>query len=297
MKQKIIIRYLLVVLGIIVANVAFAQLSPMANMYFYNQYLGNPAMAATEGNLNLNLLYRKQFNEVPNAPVYQVFTAEYAYTDKTAFGLNVDLSKSGLINNTRIMGTYAYHLPVSEKSRLHFGVSVGVAKEYVNSADITAESYDPVVNRFNDKSYQLDGDLGIAFTSNKLNVQAVLHNLNNMLQTDPNYVTGINYATFFTAASYKIAASENFNINPKVVYRGIKGMENIVEGGLQMEYKEQFSLFGLYHSTKNATFGMGFNYNDRYRLTAIYSIGPSEIRSFTGGDFEIGLGLMLHKKK
>jgi type IX secretion system PorP/SprF family membrane protein len=292
MKRKINIKYLFLFLGLMSVKTAVAQLSPMGNMYFYNQYLGNPAMAGATDKVNLNLLYRKQFNEVPNAPTYQVFTGEYAFAEKAALGLNVDLSKSGLINTTRVMGTYAYHMPVAATGKLHFGVSVGLAKEFVNREDITAENYDPVVGRFNDRGYRLDGDLGAAYTDERLNLQATLLNLNNLLKTDPNFVTGINYATFFTAVSYKLNVNDNFKVEPKLVYRGIKGMDNIVEGGFGLSYQEKFNLFGLYHSTNNATVGMGFKY-DQFRLSGIYSIGPSAIRSFTGGDFEIGLGWAL----
>ncbi|RWU08506.1 PorP/SprF family type IX secretion system membrane protein [Pedobacter chitinilyticus] len=295
MKVKMNIKYLFVLFGLININTALAQLSPMGNMYFYNQYLGNPAMAGATEKVNLNLLFRKQFNEVPNAPIYQMFTGEFAYTDRAAVGLNVDLSKSGLINYTRIMGSYAYHLPVSNTGKLHFGVSVGVAKESINSADITAENYDPVVNRFNDRGYRLDGDFGVAFTDEKLNVQATWLNLHNQLNTDPNFVAGINYATFLTTASYKIPAGKDLTVEPKVVYRGIKGMDNIVEGGLGLTYQQKFNLFGLYHSTNNATVGLGFKY-DQFNISGIYSIGPSAIRSFTGGDFEIGLGWTLKTK-
>jgi type IX secretion system PorP/SprF family membrane protein len=296
MKVKMNIKYLLVFFGLIHINTALAQLSPMGNMYFYNQYLGNPAMAGTSGDINLNLLYRKQFNEIPNAPTYQVFTGEYPFSEKAALGLNVDLSKSGLVNHHRIMATYAYHLPVSAVGKLHFGLSAGLTKDFVNREDITAENYDPAVSRFNDRGYRLDGDFGAAYTDEKLNLQATLLNLNNVLNTDPNFITGINYATFFTSASYKILAVNDFSVEPKVVYRGIKGMDNILEGGLGLSYQEKFSLFGLYHSTKNATVGMGVKY-EQFKLSAIYSIGPSAIRSFTGGDFEIGLGVLLGKKK
>jgi type IX secretion system PorP/SprF family membrane protein len=298
MKKTIYQKYLLL-LGVLMGMYinAGAQLSPMGNMYFYNQYLGNPAMAGTSGEINLNLLYRKQFNEVPNAPIYQVFTGEYAYTDKAAIGLNIDLSKSGLINFSRIMGTYAYHMLVSNSGKLHFGLSVGVARQYVNREDIDAEGFDPVINRFNDRGYRLDGDFGVAYTDNSLTIQATLLNLNNVLNTDPNFIEGINYATFFTAAAYKIKVNDDLSVEPKVVYRGIKGMDNIVEGGFGLAYEEKFNVFGLYHSTHNATFGMGFKYNDKFKITGIYSLGPSAVRSFTGGDFEIGLGLMLNKAK
>lgn len=295
--MKKIYRYLLVSFAcVLILQSASAQINPLGNMYFQNQYLGNPAFAGVQEGLNANLVYRKQFNQVPGAPATQAFTGDYGFGNRTAVGLNFNLAKSGLINHTRFMATYAYHLPVADDKHVHFGLSMGVAREYINNRDITGDSYDPAINRFSERGSQLDGDFGVAYTDTKLTLQASVINLGKYLKTDPNFIDGVNYGTFFTAVAYKIELNNQFYAEPKIGYRGIKGFDNVLDAGMNFSYQSRFSVFGLYHSTESATFGFGINY-EALTFTGMYTSNTSAMRGYTNGDFEIGLNYRFNKKK
>ncbi len=276
---------------------ASAQLNPLGSMYYQNQYMGNPAFAGIEEGLNANLAYRKQFTGIPGSPVTQSVTGDYGFSNRTAVGLNLNFSKSGLINYTRAMATYAYHLPLNEDNKLHFGLSIGFMREHINSRDISGDNFDPVTTRFNDRGNQLDGDFGMAFTGKKLTVQGAIINLNNYLETDPNFVSGVNYATFFSAIAYKIAINNQFTAEPKLAYRGIKGLDDVIDAGINLTYQERFSIYSLYHTTKSATFGFGLEYNDAITFTGMYTTNTSEMRGYANGDFEVGLNFKINKKK
>ena len=283
-------------MGTVFMPVASAQLNPYANMYFQNQYLGNPAFAGKDQGLNAGLIYRKQFSQVPGAPVSQALTADYGFNNRAALGLNLNFAKSGLINNSRVMLSYAYHLPLSEKQDLHFGVSVGVSAEGLNHSSIVgADSYDPAINRFNDRKNQLDGDFGMAYTDKNLTLQASAINLGKYLQTDPNFKAGLNYATFLTAVAYKITFNNEFYAEPKVAYRGVKGFDNILDAAVNLSYQNRFNLFGLYHSTQSATFGFGLSYQT-LTFTGMYTTNTSAMKGYTNGDFEVGLNYRLNTK-
>jgi len=274
---------------------ASAQLNPLGNMYYQNQYLGNPAFAGIKDGLNANAVYREQFTQIPGSPVTQSLTADYGFSNKTAIGLNLDFSKSGLINYTRAMATYAYHLPLTETNKLHFGLSLGFIRESINNRDIIGENFDPTTTRFNDRGNQIDGDFGLAFTSRKLTVQGSLINLRNYLKTDPNAVDGINYATFFTAVSYKVDFNNQFIAEPKLAYRGIKGFDNIIDAGINLTYQNRFSVYSMYHTNKSATFGFGLGINDALTFTGMYTTTTSYLSGYSNGDFEIGLNLKINK--
>jgi type IX secretion system PorP/SprF family membrane protein len=276
---------------------ASAQLHPLGNMYYQNQYMGNPAFAGIEQGLNANVAYREQFTEIPGSPVTQSVTGDYGFDNRTAVGLNLNFSKSGLINYTRALATYAYHLPLDEDNKLHFGLSLGFMREHINSRDISGDDFDPVTNRFNDRGNQLDGDFGMAYTGKKLTLQAAIINLHNYLQTDPNFVNGVNYATFFSAVSYKIAIDPQFSAEPKVAYRGIKGFDDVIDAAINLSYQNRFSFYSIYHTTKSATFGFGLAYNDALTFTGMYTTNTSEMQGYANGDFEIGLNFKMNKKK
>lgn len=54
---------------------------------------------------------RKQQNTIPGSPSAQMPTVDYDLTDKAGIGFNVNNDKSGLFKRTRLVSTYAYHLP------------------------------------------------------------------------------------------------------------------------------------------------------------------------------------------
>jgi type IX secretion system PorP/SprF family membrane protein len=125
-----------------------AQVNNFQSGYFTNQYLTNPAMAGLVKGLQFNLALRQQFTTVPGSPKMQNLTADYAAGDNVGIGLNINNDKTGLISRTRVMGTYAYHLPVSESSRLNFGLSLGVNDTYLDNNSIVGDGGDVSADLF-----------------------------------------------------------------------------------------------------------------------------------------------------
>jgi type IX secretion system PorP/SprF family membrane protein len=273
-----------------------AQLNPMGALYFQNQFLGNPAMAGTDG-LNLNMGYRKQWNTIPGSPSTQTITADYGITSKAGLGLSFNNELSGLFKRTRAVGTYAYHLPLNANDdKLSFGLSLGFMNERVNTDDLNGDPDDLSITNFNQRGTYLDGDFGMAYTTGNLNVQFALPNLKGILKQDD--IRGIvDRSTFFSAISYKIQTGPgtDLQIEPKAVYRGVNGLNNMLDLGANLSYAgNKLNLFGMYHSTKSATFGMGLNYQN-IGFSGIYNTSTAALSSYTDGNFELSLKLNLFK--
>jgi type IX secretion system PorP/SprF family membrane protein len=274
-----------------------AQLNPLSAQYFTNQYLINPAFAGAGQGLKLNGAYRKLWSNVPGSPLTQNLTADYGF-NKVGLGLTVNNESAGLQRQTRVVGSYAYHLPLNDNGQqLHFGVSLGFMSQRLENADIYGNPNDPTVGQYNDRKTYLDGDFGVAYTSNKLNVQAAIPNLKSVLKKDVIKLADV--ATFYTAVSYKIDISEGvegIDVEPKVAYRGVKGFDNIWDAGAQLSIaNQQVMLLGMYHSTKNVTFGLGMDYKKRYLISGTYTTQTSALSSYTNGSFELNLRLNLSK--
>jgi len=288
---------LLLFVSIMFIQEATAQLNPMGALYFQNQFLGNPAMAGTKG-LNLNMGYRKQWNTIPGSPSTQAITADYGITSKVGLGLSVNNELSGLFKRTRAVGTYAYHLPLNANDdRLSFGLSLGFMNERVNIDQLNGDPDDLSITNFNQRGAYYDGDFGLAYTTGKLNVQFALPNLKGILKQDEIRGT-VDRSTFFSAISYKIktGASTDLEIEPKAVYRGVNGLNNMLDLGANLSYAgNKLNLFGMYHSTKSATFGMGLNYQN-IGFSGMYNTSTAALRSYTEGNFELSLKVNLFDK-
>lgn len=264
-----------------------AQMNPHLAQYYINRYLGNPAMAGFTDGLNLNLSFQSQWNNMPGAPITQNISADYG-RGKLGLGLNLHLDKTGLQRQSRVVGTYAYHLPLNENnSALHFGLSFGFMNQRIAEEEINGERNDALVGAYNQRQTYMDGDFGVAYTSDKWTAEAALPNLKNILKRD--VIKLVDMPTFYTALSYKIPLND-CEFEPKLAYRGFKGFDNIWDVGTQFSFiQKQILLVAMYHSSGSASFGLGMDYKKRYTINLVHNVQTSVLNSYTNGTFEINL--------
>ena len=289
--MKINIKHILTALSLLLCNTLYAQLDPLSAQYFNNRYLINPAFAGLQNETNLNLAYRSQWNNVPGAPVAQNLTLDHGFK-KVGLGINFVNDKSGLTKQTRAVASFAYHLPVgANENKLNFGISVGMMSERLSSADIVGSVNDPNANRYNERENYLDGDFGIAYTDTRFTLHAAFPNLRKVLNSNDERFADI--PRFFTSASYKFlfgAGIDAVVLEPQVAFRGIKGLDNIWDAGAQLALIDrQVLLSGMYHSTKNATFGVGMDFKKKYLVSGLYTSNTAAMSGYTTGNFELNL--------
>lgn len=268
-----------------------AQLNPLATLYFQNEYLGNPAMAGSAQGLNVNLALSKQWGSIPGSPLSQSVTATYSSGNKVATGLNIYNDVSGLFKRTRVLGSYSYALPLNDNSRaLRFGISLGFENQRISTEDINGDNSDDLIAAYNVQDTYVDGDFGVAYTSNRLTIQGAVPEMKRFFRKDAlSRVT--NRALFFSAISYKLLmlAEQDIRLEPKLVYRGIRGFGNILDAGMSLSFIEnKLNFFGMYHSTRSNTFGMGMNYQS-IGINAMYTTTTSQLNNYANGSFEISL--------
>ena len=285
---------------IISANCCKAQLNPYQAIYYQNRYLANPAMAGLDKGLNINLAYQQQWSSFPGSPKAQSLTTEYQATDKVGLGLNINDDQSGIFRQTRIMGTYAYHLPLGEQNqKLNFGLSLGINDSRINLSAVNGDLTDIELSKYNQRGPFVDGDLGLSYTSNNLFIGGILPNLNTNIFNRAGQREDIDRTVFITMVSYKIKLSsetDSFSLEPLAAYREIKGFNNIFDLGANFRMNNyHLDLQAIYHSNDN--FGLGFVFDQpNYTINFDYNLYTGQITNYTNGAFEIGLKLRLLNK-
>lgn len=290
-KRTRLTKVVLTVAFVASALLANAQLNPFATQYFSNQYLGNPALAGLDDGFRVNAGYRQLWNQIPGGPKQQQLTGDYRFK-RVGLGINFNAEQMGLHRRARVLGTYAYHLPVANEKELHFGVSLGFMNQRLDNGLLDGDPDDVQVGRYNARETYFDGDFGIAYTDKKINLQFSLPNLRNLWGGNEE-IRVADIATFYAAASYQFALSSQGNgigLEPKAAYRGVKGFDSIWDLGAQLTFaNQQVMLMGMYHSSKSSTFGIGMDYLKKYLITAMYTTETSPLAGYTNGNFEIGL--------
>ncbi|WP_316831923.1 PorP/SprF family type IX secretion system membrane protein [Pedobacter aquatilis] len=284
MKTKI-----LVLLALFATTIASAQVSPLVNQYYHNTYLANPAMAGLKTGASVDLAFRSQWNGIQGSPVVQNLSATYGW-DKVGLGLNMNLDKAGLQRQTRIVASYAYHLPLNETAKLHFGLSAGFINQRIDIQDLIGNSADNQIGAYNsDHRTYFDGDFGVGVTGERFNVDFALVNLKNYLKRD-NYKL-INSPVVYASAGYKIKLGET-NFQPKVAYRSFNELSDIFDFGGQFALaNEQLLLMAMYHTSKAASFGVGLHYKKKYTINTSYTTQTGILSGYTTGSFELNFGI------
>ncbi|RYE23406.1 MAG: type IX secretion system membrane protein PorP/SprF [Sphingobacteriaceae bacterium] len=301
--QKYVVKTaLLLLLSTVFMQVktASAQLNPFASMYFQNQYLINPAMAGLDKGLNLNLGIRQQWATMPGSPSTQLVSADYNAGKNVGLGLNISNDQAGLLRQTRAVATYAYHVHLGgNNQRLNFGLSAGVTNQRVNYNEVDGDQGDMQIDRYNNqnKAY-LDGDFGASYTSNNLTVQGAIPNLNHFFKQNT-MVMGVDRSLFITSVSYKFALQNLLDgtiLEPKVSFRGVEGYKNILDAGLNLSLKNDLlHFYTMYHTSQSESFGFGANINKNVQLMLFYTTETAPLKTYTNGNFEVGLKLHLYK--
>jgi len=288
----------LVAFAIIVASASscFAQASAFYAQFFQDRYLTNPAMAGLDKGFNLDLGYQQQFTAVSGSPKIQYLTADYNVGGNVGLGFNLNSGQDGLINTTRVMGTYAYHVPLSLDDKLNFGLSLGVNDSYIDDSKIQGDQNDLSVYRFNQRTIYFDGDLGASYTSNQLNVQLAIPNLKTLLfKNNDEQNLQADRSVFYSAVSYKMestADDNGFTIEPLVAFRGFKNAQSILDAGANFDFPQyDFNLSGMYHTNQSATFALGLTFSPVDAFFA-YSLNMAQVTTLNN-TFEIGLKIKL----
>ncbi|TKC10778.1 type IX secretion system membrane protein PorP/SprF [Pedobacter polaris] len=288
-KYRIIVHVMTLIM--LSFQISKAQLNPLSAQYYNNLYLANPAFAGYEKGLTVNAAYKRQWGSIPGAPIVQNLTVDYS-KKKAAMGLNVNFDRAGLQRQSRVVGTYAYHLPLnSQNSEMHFGVSLGFMNQRLANSDIIGNGNDPLAMAYNQRQTYIDGDFGVAYTTQRFKVEAAVPNLKTFFKREE--IQLANVGTFYTAVSYKVELSEGIDgmeLEPKFAYRGFKGVDNIWDLGTQLTLaNRQIMLTGIYHSVKSASFGLGLDYKRKYLINGFYTTQTSSLNSYSNGTFEINV--------
>ena len=105
----------------------FAQQDAMFTKYMFNSLIFNPGYAGSRDHMYVGLLHRSQWVGVDGAPTTQTLTAHTPLkNERVGVGLSLINDEIGPTNTIGANLSYAYRIPVGEKSKLSVGLQAGL---------------------------------------------------------------------------------------------------------------------------------------------------------------------------
>jgi type IX secretion system PorP/SprF family membrane protein len=282
----------------VVTSIAVAQnINPPASQYFSNKYLSNPAQAGAgaQNGLLSTVSYIGQMEAIPGSPSTKLLTLDYKSSGNVGLGFMITKESAGLLNNTRVMGTYSYKVDFNAEgtTNLRLGLSFGYTRQMLDMSLVSGTAGDASVLGYNNRTALIDADMGLVYTDKNFTLEGAAHNLRRSLEKS--YNTESDFALYYTAMSYNIKLNSEISLTPKLAYRGVKNYDNITDFGAEISFKEPLKIMAMYHSTKSTSMGFQYNRNNRWQFYGYYTTPTRELVGLNAGAFELGVQLRMGK--
>ncbi|MDR1681383.1 MAG: PorP/SprF family type IX secretion system membrane protein [Prevotellaceae bacterium] len=272
-------NYVLLLLGLLPAGRVAAQSDYDLSQRWLNEAIYNPGATGNHLATALSLHARTQWVGTDGAPLTQVATFDtYVPHIRSAFGLLIMHDQIGYLNSYNIKLSYAYHVPVSERSILSFGLSAGWLNRHRDIRDDMADEwFDPLLARARGADHTPEFDFGMEFRSPALKLGASVRHLG--------FYTSSAFAapplTVWSYAALPLRVTGAFGIEPRVSYNYRTAIHYIEAGAILhfaqragnfYSFRDLFWLGGMYrihgqvavhlgiHISKNIQVGYSFDY-------------------------------------
>ncbi len=312
MKKELIVGFILL---FFLKTEGYAQQDPQYSQYLFNTLIINPAYAGYRETLNIDAIYRSQWQGMEGAPQTQSLIIDGSFSqDKVGLALGIVNDKAGLRGKLLAYLNYAYKIKMGREKQLAFGLAAGLAQYSYAGHKATYEEMQ--MADFIDGRYSYihpDARFGMHYSTKKLYIGLSATNIMGNLLSDNTEKTIVlnENPHLFLIAGYLFTINDFIKMKPSLLIKeDIKGPTNadlslnflLAEKiWLGTSYRSSINLFNKSNLTSNQNRGSGIvgilrfnatNWNVGYS----YDYSISSLRNFSSSH-EINVGLVLNKKK
>jgi len=289
-----------------------AQQVPIYSQYMFNKFILNPAVAGSEGYTAFNVTSRIQWLGFKDAPVTNSISAQtrliksrlhiwfkkkrekYEPTEEGTVGLGAHLyyDHRGILDQTGVQFTYAYHERIDIKEQLSFGLSFSMTQFKVNTSKMVSYQQDNYLNSNKLSVFIPDFNFGIYYTSPYtyvgISVSQLLQSAvqigdyeNNKFRLNRNYnVMG----------GYRFKLNNDLSLEPSFQFKTTEQLFYQIDAGCRLYYNRDF-WGGISFRTGSALiFTLGTRYNNLYFGYA-YDFSFNNLQKYSFGSHEMIISL------
>jgi type IX secretion system PorP/SprF family membrane protein len=301
MKNSIL-KYLTYTLIALVATIAAAQQDPQFTHYMYNMSVINPAYATENTDvISLGGLYRAQWVGAVGGPTTGTFFAHKPLSKRVEIGLSIVHDEIGdVVNENTIFVDFAYVIPISEKTKISFGVKGGVSlfDTNFNGFQYTDPLPDPafqnniskVFPNFGAGTYLFGENYYVGLSTPNLLTTTHLERQSGIV------TTGEESIHYFLTGGYVFNLNDNLKMKPAFMAKAVSGapmsfdfttnflINNFFEIGAG--YRMDDSVSGLVNFYVTPTLRIGYSYD--YTLSNLGNFNTGSHEVFLLFDLDLG---------
>lgn len=298
MKYSTLLKSTLILLGLVSVGSAYSQQQPLYTMYMWNQLILNPGYAGTRDALTASAVWREQWVGLDGAPSTQVLSIHSPLpNEKVGLGLTVQNDHIGITNNTGVFGDFAYHLDVSENSKLSLGLRAGFN---IYQADFSRldniETNDPAFNKNVENNFLPNFGFGAYYYGNRgyvgFSMPTIIENELNSGNNPGKDHLDVNSRHYYLMGGYVFNLSQDslgVMFKPSAVIRMVDGAPVSFDLSANFLIKQKLWLGAAYRYKDSFAALVSFQFTDHLQAGYSYDFGTSDLRSYNGGSHELML--------
>ena len=181
-------------------------------------------------------------------------------SDNQGVGLKMINDSRGVFNSTRVDAVYAQRFDLNDESFLRFGMSFGALNSNIdlskiNNGDVVAATNDPVPlsSQYNYTHFVSGFGMIAGYRDFEFGISAP-HLVVSSMGMEP---------FLFTTASYRHQLpGSDFAFIPSVIYQNRPDQDNVLDGFMNVSYKDFLKLITGYTTDNRLKLGVGVNYKN-----------------------------------
>lgn len=279
-----------------------AQQHPIYTQYMFNGLVINPAYAGNAETMVITASARKQWTGIQDAPQTGVFSMHSPIKfSRSAAGLIATYDRLGVTRQSMLYGTYAYHLPVTSKSKIAIGAQAG-ATFYGSSysdLDIVTDDNTPDPAFEGNESRTLPNlGIGIFYYSERTYVGLSLPTLinNRWNRLDP-LATSRQQRHYFLSAGHVFDLNRALKLKPNVLMKWVEGgqfqydlninmlIHDVVWAGISYRMEDSFDIL------------LQWNIFDQLSVGYSYGYPTSDLSALQSGTHEVMVSFRVKRDK
>ena len=265
---------------------------PVSSLYMFDQMLINPAYTGVPVQFNATFIHRDQWVNLPGAPKTSSFSLQSSFFDtRVGIGLMFTNDKIGIHDDYGVYATYAYHLPISRKTKLSMGLQAGfnhLSSDFtkLNIRDMNDPNLFGRVTKMNPNF-----GAGLHYYGEKFYMGfSVPYLLENSLVDIESVLSEAKQSRiYYLNGGYTFSPSLNFKITPSMLVRFQEGAPLGFDINVMSSYKEIVGLGVSYRSSDAFIFLFQLQLFQNLHLGYAYDYTLSDLNQYSKGSHEIML--------
>lgn len=280
-----------------------AQQLPQFTQFYKNKFLYNPAVAGSEEFWRGNLTNRFQWTGIKDAPrTHLINSYGKIRNDNMGVGAYLLSDQIGPTQWLSFMGSYAYHVNLSDDLKLGMGLHFGVLSFQVDGSEIILDQSDDIALSNTAQSVTTpDATFGLyLYDGHSFWVSLSAANIiNQRLKFFDGYSNPTSRLVrhYYLGGGYNFDLTDNIDVEPSVLLKYVDPVPLQMELALRVKYADfVYGGFG-YRMDDAVSVIIGAKLNQNIEFGYSYDFITSDIATSTsGGSHELTLGIIFGER-